>query len=119
MKLYLEDYVFEEFSLGEFGTAVQAGALALIRDEAVWSQLVPCREETDDMFAVFRFHFPVHADNSGFVGWLASHLKRKFGTGVFVTCGQNNADGGIFDYWGVPVALRAPVFDELRALTQP
>ena len=47
---------------------------------------------------------------------LASHLKTKFGTGVFVTCGQNSKDGGIFDYWGCPLELRDQVLTEVRAL---
>jgi hypothetical protein len=28
----------------------------------------------------------------------ASHLKNKFGTGVFVICGQDSGHGGIYDY---------------------
>jgi hypothetical protein len=43
-------------------------------------------------------------------------LKQRFGTGVFVTCGQNRRDGGIFDYWGVPLALRENVFAEVEKL---
>lgn len=74
-------------------------------------------DPTAELFAVWRFHFPAGADNSGFVGWLASHLKTLFGTGVFVVCGQNSADGGIFDYWGCPWALRDQVFAELDRLT--
>ncbi|MGI5346709.1 DUF6196 family protein [Streptomyces sp. CA-250714] len=45
------------------------------------------------------FHFPAAADNSGFVGWLASELKDQLGTGVAVLCGYNSAQGGIYDYW--------------------
>ncbi|WP_436025877.1 DUF6196 family protein [Trinickia sp. LjRoot230] len=30
--------------------------------------------------------------STSFVGWLATHLKNRFGTGVFVTCGQNDAE---------------------------
>lgn len=67
---------------------------------------------------VFRFHFPEHVDNSGFVGWLAMRLKRDFGTGVFVTCGQNRDEGGIFDYWGVPASLASGVFAEIQALVE-
>jgi len=66
---------------------------------------------------VWRFHFPAGLDNSGFVGWLASHLKRQFGTGVVVICGQNSARGGIFDYWACPFAIADPVLAEIRALT--
>ncbi len=67
-------------------------------------------------FAIWRFHFPQGADNSGFVGWLATHLKTRIGTGVFVICGQNSNDGGIFDYWGCPWELRDSVLSEVRAL---
>jgi hypothetical protein len=52
------------------------------------------------------------------VGWLATHLKQRFGTGVFVTCGQNRRDGGVFDYWGVPLALREDVFAEVERLVE-
>jgi hypothetical protein len=55
-------------------------------------------------------------DNSGFVGWLASHLKTAVGTGVFVVCGQNTRRGGIFDYWGVPVEAADAVLAEVRRL---
>lgn len=89
-----------------------------MRDDEVWSQLVPSTDPRQERFGLFRFHFSAGADNSGFVGWLASHLKRRFGTGVFVTCGQNQANGGIFDYWGVPETLAEPVFAELRQLVQ-
>jgi hypothetical protein len=67
---------------------------------------------------LFRFHFPEGADNSGFVGWLATRLKLRFGTGVFVTCGQHRRDGGIFDYWGVPALLAAEVIREIERLVK-
>jgi hypothetical protein len=35
-------------------------------------------------------------DNSGFVGWLASHLKAAIGTGVLVVCGKTlNAEASL------------------------
>jgi len=57
-------------------------------------------------------------DNSGFVGWLATHMKRSLGTGVFVVCGQNSARGGIFDYWGCPYAIRDSFFREIEGLIE-
>ncbi|MGN4071212.1 DUF6196 family protein [Burkholderia gladioli] len=111
-------YRFDEFPLDRFPDAARSDALALVRDDHVWSQLVPCDETRYERFGLFRFHFPEHADNSGFVGWLATHLKRRFGTGVFVTCGQNSAAGGIFDYWGVPAELADLVFQEVGRLVQ-
>jgi hypothetical protein len=50
------------------------------------------------------------------VGWLASILKRNLGTGVFVVCGQNSRRGGIFDYWGVPLAMRNEAMSLLNEL---
>jgi hypothetical protein len=113
---YPDSYAFLEFPLSEFPRSARADALAFVRDDEVWSQLVPCSDGSESLFGLFRFHFPPNADNSGFVGWLATHLKRKFGTGVFVTCGQNRADGGIFDYWGVPVTLQEQVLSEVKRL---
>ena len=82
----------------------------------MWSQLAPCGPDAPELFALWRFHFPAGADNSGFVGWLATHMKECFGTGVFVVCGQNSGDGGIFDYWGCPWELREDVVAEVREL---
>jgi hypothetical protein len=114
-----ESYAFEEFPLAEFSAKANPEALALVRDDQVWSQLVKSNDANAELFAIWRFHFPADADNSGFVGWLAMHLKELFGTGVFVVCGQNSADGGIFDYWGCPWELRESVFREVQRLVSP
>jgi hypothetical protein len=66
--------------------------------------------------AIFSFHFPDRSDNSGFVGWLATHLKQRFGTGVFVICGHNASRGGVYDYWGCPIALGDDIIAEIRRL---
>ncbi len=118
LRVYPGTYAFQEFPLDQFPAAVRTDALALVRDDNVWSQLVPSDDARQELFGIFRFHFPAGADNSGFVGWLATHLKQQFGTGVFVTCGQNQADGGIFDYWGVPTVLADAVFEEISQLVQ-
>lgn len=109
-------WAFEEFPLEAFPQAVSPSAVALVRDEQVWSQLVPCERVEAERFGVFCVHFPANCDNSGFVGWLATRLKQQFGTGVFVTCGQNSGAGGIFDYWGCPAQLIEPVFREITKL---
>lgn len=116
LRIYPGTYAFLEFPLDQFPQAARADALALVRDDHVWSQLVPSQDAREERFGVFRFHFPAGADNSGFVGWLATHLKTRFGTGVFVTCGQNSTDGGIFDYWGVPERVADEVFEEITLL---
>ena len=116
LTVYEAPHAFEEFALPQFSDRAKADALALVRDDAVWSQLAPCGSDAPEPFALWRFHFPAGADNSGFVGWLAMHLKSRFGTGVFVVCGQNSADGGIFDYWGCPWELREDVIAEVREL---
>ncbi|WP_406236792.1 DUF6196 family protein [Nocardia sp. NBC_01009] len=94
--------------------------LAVVRDETSWSTLrpAPLADARVERFGLWSFHFPPNADNSGFVGWLATHLKTQLGTGVFVVCGSNRERGGIYDYWGCPADLldqATKVIDELRA----
>jgi hypothetical protein len=117
LEVYDGPWAFQEFPLTDFPAAVRPDAVALVRDDSVWSQLVPCDDPAEDLFGLFCFHFPAGADNSGFVGWLASLLKERFGTGVFVTCGQNRSDGGIFDYWGCPYDLHDAITTYVRVLT--
>jgi hypothetical protein len=105
-------YAFHEHQAARFPIEDIGEALALVRDEDVWSVLKPAGGDSAEPFGLFSFHFPDRLDNSGFVGWLASRLKRELGTGVFVVCGQNSRRGGIFDYWGVPVAMK----DETKSL---
>ena len=118
MKVFDETYAFEEFPALDFPHRLSSKALAFVRDEQVWSQLVPSNDSTRELFWIFCFHFPAGLDNSGFVGWLASHLKQKLGTGVFVVCGQNSNWGGIFDYWGCPLQIGHQVLEEVNCLRQ-
>ena len=111
-------FAFDEFSHRDFELLVRPDALALVRDDAAWSMLVPSGDETRELFSIFSFHFADGLDNSGFVGWLATHLKRTLGTGVFVICGQNSRQGGIFDYWGCPAALGAEVKRTVEELVE-
>lgn len=117
LKIYEETYAFLEFPVTDFPEKASDAALALVRDDEVWSQLVPCDDPNEELFAVWRFHFHPDDDNSGFISWITGHLKEKFGSGAFVTCGQNRNRGGIFDYTGCPAELGPPVFAELRRLT--
>lgn len=71
---------------------------------AAWSHS-PSRGDGVERFGIFSFHFADQADNSGFVGWLATRLKVELGTGVFVVCGSNRTRGGTYDYWGCPIDL--------------
>lgn len=87
------DWAFQEAPLGD-PPALTADVLAAVRDEDRWSWLRAAGIGAPEPFAVFSFHFPPELDNSGFVGWLATELKRRLGTGVFVVCGQNSARGG-------------------------
>jgi Family of unknown function (DUF6196) len=100
-------YTYAELPVDQFPSHLIANALAFVRDQTVWSALVPVDATTLPMesYLVVCFHFADHIPNSGFVGWLASAFKRQLGTGVFVACGQNSQDGGVFDYWGIPVSV--------------
>ncbi len=99
-------FSFFEFSGDQPPFQSVEGTLAFVRDGEVWSVLKPSASDLEENFTVFSFHFPEGVDNSGFVGWVATHLKRHLGTGVFVICGQNSRRGGIFDYWGIPLQMR-------------
>jgi hypothetical protein len=116
LKVYTAAYTFVEEPIQSFPTHLLPTALAFVRDEQVWSALVPSSDDGMEQFVVFSFHFQAGQDNSGFVGWLASHLKRSVGTGVFVVCGQNSERGGIFDYWGAPISVGAEVLAEVQRM---
>lgn len=116
LELYDAAYCFKEVPLHAFSFHKQA--LAMVRDNEVWSFLIPATQNDTENFSLFRFHFQPGIDNSGFVGWLAGQIKERVGSGVFVICGQNSNNGGIFDYWGCPVQVSAAVMalvQELRA----
>lgn len=114
--VYEQPYAFVESAAARFPAELVPGALAFVRDEDVWSALVPSSGPGQEKFVVFGFHFTPGLDNSGFVGWLASHLKSRLGTGVMVICGQNSRRGGIFDYWGAPSSVASQVIEEIRRL---
>ena len=114
-------WAFREAHLAE-SPQLSEQLLAVVRDEDSWSWLASATGDEPEAFALFSFHFQPGLDNSGFVGWLASLLKERLGTGVFVGCGQNSARGGIYDYWGCPASLAsqtAQIIRELRTQTQP
>jgi hypothetical protein len=115
-KVFDKHYFFKEIPVDSFEFVPDA--LAIVRDEEVWSFLIPKESDETENFKLFSFHFQDGLDNSGFVGWLASKIKKELGTGVFVVCGQNSRKGGIFDYWGCPIAVEKEVLElinELRA----
>jgi hypothetical protein len=111
-----QPHSFVEVGVSRFPEELASTALAFVRDEDVWSALIPGSTPERETFAIFGFHFPPNLDNSGFVGWLASHLKSSVGTGVLVICGYNSQRGGVFDYWGVPSSVSARVIDEIHKL---
>src|SRR5262245_60834885 len=103
-------------------------ALACVRDGESWSELVPTtdHEPADGSHKVVSFHFAEELSASGFVGWLASHLKRSIGTGVIVICGRDARGGpglwkaaqGVFDYWGGPVGVGLGGLAEIRVVVE-
>jgi hypothetical protein len=109
-------YAFREYPASTFPLQEVSGALAFVRDHDVWSVLARSDDDSVERFSLFSFHFSEGLDNSGFVGWLATLLKRELGTGVFVVCGQNQGCGGIFDYWGVPLKLASQAKESITAL---
>jgi endonuclease III len=104
--------------IDQFPAQLQLEALAFVKDEDVWSALVPTADPAAEQFVVFSFHFTPGLDNSGFVGWLAAHIKATVGSGVFVVCGSNAVRGGIFDYWGAPKSVAEAILKEVKNLRQ-
>ncbi|HJU87801.1 MAG TPA: DUF6196 family protein [Gemmatimonadaceae bacterium] len=109
---------WNEFSQAEFPAGVRDEAIALVRDGDRWSQLVPLRRHDNpvETLRVWSFHFPPGIDNSGFIGWLATEIKRATGSGTLVVCGQNGERGGIYDYWAIPAAAGDDALRTIRAL---
>ncbi|MDE3720129.1 DUF6196 family protein [Nocardiopsis sp. N85] len=92
-------------------------AVATVRDADGWCALLPAVEEVPEPFGLTLSTFPPGIDNSGYVGWLSTTVKRRTGSGVFVVCGDNPARGGIFDYLGYPLEAAESVrslIDDLR-----
>ncbi len=112
------DYTFAEYPAHEFPAHELSHALAFVRDENSWSALLPATHSTSDAarYLLVSFHFAPDIANSGFVGWLATQFKQQLGTGVFVVCGQNSCDGGVYDYWGIPRSLAAQALELLATL---
>jgi hypothetical protein len=110
-------WCFEEFP-ADRAPELTADTLAVVRDKESWSRLVPAVQGRGgaERFGIFSFHFPADLDNSGFVGWLATHLKTELGTGVFVICGSNQARGGIYDHWGCPIDMLSQAVAVVEAL---
>jgi uncharacterized protein DUF6196 len=118
-------YTFEELSSGH---GPKQDALACVRDGDRWNQLVPASaaSSSDALFKMFSFHFKEDLEASGFVGWLASHLKRTVGAGVIVICGKDRresaglfkASRGVFDYWGCPARMGSAVIAEIQSLVE-
>lgn len=114
-KIFEEPYYFKETKITDF--SFDPNALAMVKDNEVWSFLIPAETDYTENFRIFSFHFRSGLDNSGFVGWLASLIKEQLGTGLFAVCGQNTNRGGIFDYWGCPIEIEQEVLafiDRLR-----
>jgi Family of unknown function (DUF6196) len=109
---------FTEHRAPAIPMAATEHALALVRDEGVWSVLQPVTVSGAERLRVFMFHFPAGVDNSGFVGWLAGHLKAVLGTGVLVVCGFNSQRGGVFDYWCVPERVGEDAVAEVNRLRE-
>ena len=99
------DYAWRSMGANE---APQQEAIACVRDGNQWYQFAPAAVDASaQCYRVVSFHFKEGFDASGFVAWLAGHLKRSAGTGSVVICGKDQRDTpglfraslGVFDYW--------------------
>jgi hypothetical protein len=118
------DYVWAPMSLGH---APAREAIACVRDGDAWNQFVPASSgAAAQRYRVVSFHFKEGTNASGFVAWLAAHLKRSAGTGSVVICGKDRRDTpelfqtslGVFDYWCCPVAAGEKFVVVMRSLIE-
>lgn len=109
---------YQELAIADFPSRIRSDAVAVVRDAETWSQLVPVRRGDDptELLRIWTFHFPEDVDNSGFIGWLASHIKNTTGSGVLVVCGQNSKAGGIYDHWACPQSVANAVLESIDRL---
>jgi|GEM_PF-308115 len=94
-------------------------ALSTVRDVDGLCALVPATPDAVEQFGVTLTTFAPQIDNSGYVGWLATAIKQRLGSGVFVICGDNPRRGGIFDYLGYPLEVADAVHALIDELRQP
>jgi len=120
-RVHAGTWQYVEFEAAAFPSAARRDALALVRHGAHWSQLVPVLdgESVREPMVVWTFTFPADAPNSGFVGWLASAIKDKTGSGVVVVCGYDEEQGGVYDHWACPAAAGDAVLALIEQLTSP
>lgn len=109
------------------GQAPAREAIACVRDGDAWSQFIPApATASGQRYRVVSFHFREGADASGFVAWLAAHLKVSAGTGAVVICGKDRRDTpelfetslGVLDYWCCPVAAGEKFVAVMRSLIE-
>ena len=108
-------YDYEEFNSTELNLKFNKNALALIRDDSRWSQLINVDKGP---FSVFSIHFNGVDDVNGFVGWFASLLKEKLGIGLIVFVGSNSLKKGVYDYYGVPIDRILDVEREMKLMSK-
>ena len=64
VRFYPRTYAFLESPLASFPAASDPQALALVRHDDVWSQLVAGQDAAEELFGLFRCHFPSGMDDS-------------------------------------------------------
>jgi hypothetical protein len=123
-ELLPDDYVWAPMNLGH---APAREAIACVRDGDTWSQFIPASSTASSQrYRVVSFYFKEGTNASGFVAWLAAHLKRSAGTGSVVICGKDRRDSpelfqtslGVFDYWCCPVAAGDKFVAVVRSLIE-
>jgi len=85
----------------------------MVKDDEVWSYLIPKESEETENFKIFSFHFKDGLDNSGFVGWLASKPKKNLVRDYLWFVDKTRKKGGIFDYCGCPIEIADEVLASL------
>jgi hypothetical protein len=119
-----DDYIWQPMT----GNQPPSGnAITCVRDGDIWHEFVSASPTSSGQrYRVVSFHFKEGIDASGFVAWLACHLKRSAGTGSVVICGKDKRDSaelfqtsqGVFDYWCCSVAAGDRFVSVIRSLIE-
>ena len=104
--------------VADFPSQVSGEAVALARDEDGWSQLVPAPgARSASGWALIRLSFVAGAAIDGLTDWLAAYLRRRVTPRLMIASGLSQRTGGLYLYWGVPLALGEQVMREIDILS--
>jgi hypothetical protein len=78
-----ELYYFKQF---EETPNLENNALSYIRNGNYWTGLIEAEDDRTENYKIFCFKVNTTSNNSGFLGWMATEIKKKLGISIIVFC---------------------------------